>query len=730
MQIQRQPISQKKRSRLKTILILGTLFAIILVLSKQYIDKVNSNMSEKQLIPRAVLFGNPDRVGIKISPDGNNTTYIAPLNGVLNIFLAKENKLDQAKTITNDTHRGIREYAWSYDNKHVIYSQDKDGDENDHLFSINIDSGEIVELTPFKGAKAGINTLSKYFPDYALVMLNDRRKDLFDLYLLNLKNNKIHLIYQNDQYAEIDIDENFQMRFATMSMPDGSARVDIFQKQERSISELIKLIESNATDSEVESFISEIQEVNASEFMMISPEDLYTTSIVGFTNDYDRVYMLDSRNRDKAGLFELDIKTKAQKLVFESDKADVQGIIQNPDTKAIEAVAINYTRDEWKFFNSNVEKVFDEILKKFGHDGEVQITSRSLDDKTWTAAVTSDTAPPQYYKVNTETSKVEFLFSGDTKLDKYELVKMHPIVIKARDGMELVSYLTVPKDVKVVIDSEKGYNVKTDKTVPLVMYVHGGPTARDDWGLDKTHQWLADRGYAVLSVNYRGSTGFGKNFINAGNGEWSRKMHDDIIDAANWAVANGVTSQDKIGIMGGSYGGYEALVGVTFTPDFFRCAVDIVGPSNLVTLLESVPPYWKPFIESLNRKTGGNVTTEEGKKELLDRSPITFVDKISKPLLIGQGANDPRVKQAESDQIVKSMQEKGIPVIYALYPDEGHGFARPENRMSFFVLTEYFLHENLGGYVEKFNDDFKGTSLKVEAGAELLPNDVKTSIQK
>ncbi len=727
MQIQRQPISQKKRNRLRSILILGTLFAIILVLSKQYIEKTNSNMSEKQLIPRAVLFGNPDRVGVKISPDGKNTTYIAPFNGVLNIFLAKSNDLNQANAITQDTHRGIRQYSWSYNNKHIIYSQDKDGDENNHLFSIDIDSGEIVELTPFQGAKATINTLSKYFPDYAVVMLNDRRKDLFDLYLLNLKNNKIHLIYQNDQYAEIDVDENFQMRFATMSMPDGSAKVDIFQKQEKSISELIKLIESSSNDAEIESFIKEIQEAKTSEFMMISPEDLYTTSIVGFTKNHDKVYMLDSRNRDKAGLFELDVKTKAQKLVFESDKADVQGIIQNPDTKAIEAVAINYTRDEWKFFNSNVEKVFDEILKKLGHDGELQITSRSLDDKTWTVAVTSDTAPPQYYKVNTETSQVEFLFSGDTKLDKYDLAKMRPVVIKARDGLELVSYLTLPKNVKIISDSVN--TIKTDKQVPLVMYVHGGPTARDEWGFDKTHQWLADRGYAVLSVNYRGSTGFGKNFINAGNGEWSRKMHDDIIDAANWAVASGITSQDKIGIMGGSYGGYEALAGVTFTPDFFRCAVDIVGPSNLVTLLESIPPYWKPFIESLNRKTGGNVTTDEGRKELLDRSPITFVDKISRPLLIGQGANDPRVKQAESDQIVKAMQNKKIPVIYALYPDEGHGFARPENRMSFFVLTEYFLHENLGGYVEKFNDDFKGTSLKVEAGAEFLQNEVRRSLK-
>ncbi len=735
MQVPRQNLTKKKKNRLIPILILCVLFAIIGIITEKHLNKTKSNlMSDTQLIPRSVLFGNPDRIGVKISYDGQNTSFIAPHNGVLNIFLATGNDINAAKAITNDTHRGIRSYFWSYDNKHIIYSQDKGGDENHHLFSVNIDTGALVELTKFPGVKAQVNSLSEDFPDYAIIMLNDRRKDLFDLYLLNIKTNELKLIYQNDQYMELQIDEDFQMRFGIVNTPDGGIKYDIFQKQEKSIPELIKLIESNASENEIENLIKDIQDTQYSEFMKISPEDVYTTAIVGFSGDYKKVYMLDSRGRDKAGLFELNISNKDKKLIFESDKSDVQGIIQNPITKGIEAVASNYAREEWKFFDAKVEKIFKSVLSNVKSHSDINITSRSLDDKVWTIAVTSDITPPQYYKVNTETEEITFLFSGDTKLSKYELAQMHPVVIKSRDGLDLVSYLTLPKDVKILTDTLYDGNIlktiKTDKKLPLIMYVHGGPTARDDWGLDKTHQWLADRGYAVLSVNYRGSTGFGKDFINAGNGEWSKKMHDDIIDASNWAVSNDITSQDKIGIMGGSYGGYEALVGITFTPEFFRCAVDIVGPSNLVTLLESIPPYWKPYVENLNRKIGGNLTTEEGKKNLMDRSPISLVDNISKPLLVAQGANDPRVKQAESDQIVNTMKGKNIPVIYALYPDEGHGFARPENRLSFFVLTEYFLNKNLGGRVEKVGDEFKGSSLKLEAGSELLPDDVKVAIEK
>jgi dipeptidyl aminopeptidase/acylaminoacyl peptidase len=254
----------------------------------------------------------------------------------------------------------------------------------------------------------------------------------------------------------------------------------------------------------------------------------------------------------------------------------------------------------------------------------------------------------------------------------------------------------------------------------MVLLVHGGPWARDDWGYNSQHQWLANRGYAVLSVNYRGSTGFGKEFINASNGEWSRKMHDDLIDAVEWAVDENIAQRDRVAIMGGSYGGYATLVGLAFTPDVFACGVDIVGPSSLVTLLQNVPEYWMPMMPVLKARVG-DVDTDAGREQLLERSPLMRVDKIQRPLLIGQGANDPRVKKLEADQIVKAMTDKNIPVTYALYPDEGHGFARPENRMSFNAVAEAFLAEHLGGRFEPVGDDFKGATLEVPTGSDEVP---------
>jgi len=722
-------IFDKQKNIVRLVLISVILFVIVISTTTIFNQEKNHMKQVNHLIPRSIIFGNPDKIGVRTSPDGRHTSFIAPHDGVLNIFLAQDNKIEDAKVITNDTHRGIRQYFWSYDNKHIIYSQDKDGDENEHLFKIDTISGDIIDVTPLEGVKAHVVGVSRKFPDHIMIMLNDRRKDFFDLYLLSLKNGKLYLLYQNDNYMDINIDDDFQLRFGSQTTEDGGRRIDIFEQQDNGIAQLIKEVDKTNGNDYAESIIQTIQNINKREFIRIQPEDVYTTDIVGFSKEYNEVYMTDSRGRDKAGLYKVNIITNQQDLIFSNDKSDVSGIIQNPETKEIEAVIWTYAKDEMKFFNPKIKSLFKTLGAKI--NGEWQIASRSLDDKTWIMAVTSDVTPPQYFRVNTETEDAQFLFSGQSSLDNYKLSPMHPIVVKARDGLDLVSYLTLPQELQVSIsrlDGDIVQDIKTNKKVPLVIYVHGGPTARDEWGLDKAHQWLSNRGYAVLSINYRGSTGFGKDFINAGNGQWSRKMHDDLIDGANWAVSQGITSQDNIAIMGGSYGGYAALVGLTFTPDFFRCAVDIVGPSNLVTLLESIPPYWAPYIENLNRKTGGNIKTEEGKLELLARSPITKVSSIKKPLLIGQGANDPRVKQAESDQIVDAMLEKQIPVIYALYPDEGHGFARPENRMSFFMLTEYFLYQHMiGGELESINQDLDGSSLEIKAGADKLGYDIRTN---
>jgi dipeptidyl aminopeptidase/acylaminoacyl peptidase len=344
-------------------------------------------------------------------------------------------------------------------------------------------------------------------------------------------------------------------------------------------------------------------------------------------------------------------------------------------------------------------------------EGDVEIVSRSLDDKRWIAAYFHDDAPTGFYLWDRAKKKATFLFSDRSALEGAKLAKMHPVVIKARDGLELVSYLSLPREFDA---SNSG---KPKEPLPMVLFVHGGPWARDQWGLNGAHQWLANRGYAVLSVNFRGSTGFGKKFINAGDHEWAGKMHDDLLDAVKWATSEKIAEPGKVAIMGGSYGGYSTLIGLTFTPDVFACGVDIVGPSNLVTLLNSIPPYWTPMIAEFTHRVGDH-RTEEGKKFLFERSALSRVDAIKKPLLIGQGANDPRVKQAESDQIVKAMQSKRLPVTYVLYPDEGHGFARPENRLSFFAVAEVFLAQHLGGKYLPYGEDFQNSSITVPAGTE------------
>jgi dipeptidyl aminopeptidase/acylaminoacyl peptidase len=354
---------------------------------------------------------------------------------------------------------------------------------------------------------------------------------------------------------------------------------------------------------------------------------------------------------------------------------------------------------------------------KAAHPGDVEVVSRTLDDSTWVVAYIQDDGPVRYYLYRREADPGEalrFLFVNQPALTGQPLVAMHPVVIESRDGLSLVSYLTLPRG------SDPDGDLTPDEPLPMVLYVHGGPWARSSWGYDSLHQWLANRGYAVLDVNFRGSTGFGKTFLNAGNKEWAAKMHDDLIDAVNWAVDRGVADRDRVAIYGGSYGGYAALVGLTFTPETFACAVDIVGPSNLITLLNSIPPYWEPMIELFTTRVGDH-RTEEGQAFLRSRSPLTYVHEIERPLLIGQGANDPRVKQAESDQIVQAMQEKDIPVTYVLYPDEGHGFARPENRLSFYAVTEGFLQQSLGGRREPVGDDFRGSTIKVPTGSEYVP---------
>jgi dipeptidyl aminopeptidase/acylaminoacyl peptidase len=658
---------------------------IVLLMSECVGDKdIRDRQSEEKqpLISRDLLFGNPDRITTRISPDGLNISFLAPVNGVLNVWVGPAADPEKARPVTNDTHRGIRSYLWAFTNEHILYLQDRDGDENWRIYSANLSSKEVKDLTPFEDVQAIFQSVSYKIPQEVIIGLNKRDPKFHDIYKLNIETGNLTLVMENTDFSGFDIDDNFKIRLALNMTPDGGA-------------EIFKL-----TDNGWESF------------QKIGMEDVISTGTLGFNKASDAVYMIDSRGRDTAAIYAMNLSTGDETLIAEDPRADFSGYMIHPTEKVIQAVAFNYERMEWNITDPSIAKDL-EYLRDL-EDGDWLVVSRSLDDRIWIVVFTEDSGPARYYYYDRDRGEARFLFTDREKLEGLTLARMTPVIIKSRDNLSLVSYYTLPTG------SDSDGDGLPDNPLPMVLYVHGGPWDRDAWGFNSIHQWLANRGYAVLSVNFRGSTGFGKNFTNAANLEWGRKMHDDLIDAVNWSVEKGIADPERIAIMGGSYGGYATLAGMTFTPKVFACGVDIVGPSNLVTLLETIPPYWEPEIELFTTRVGDH-RTEEGKKLLQERSPLNYADRIERPLLIGQGANDPRVKQNESDQIVNAMRAKNLSVTYVLYPDEGHGFARPENRLSFYAVAEAFLASHLGGKAEPIGDDFVGANITVPIGAEEIP---------
>jgi dipeptidyl aminopeptidase/acylaminoacyl peptidase len=646
-----------------------------------------TNMDAIPLIPRDVLFGNPQRAQARLSPDGKWLSYMAPVEGVLNVWVGPADDPSQAKPVTQEKQRPIPTHSWAYDSKHILYVQDKNGDENFHVYATNVESGATKDLTPIAGVRAEIQEISHKLPDEILVGLNDRDPRLHDIWRVNIATGERKLVQQNSGVAGYLTDDDYRVRMSLDYTPAGG---QIWQVPEG--------------EGAAQKWVT---------FAEFGPEDAMTSGPTGFDKSGNTLYYEDSRDRNTAGLFAMNLATRTKKLVADDPRCDVGAVVVHPIEKTIEAVSFTYAREDWKELDPAIAEDF-KFLKEL-EDGEFVITSRTLDDTQWTVAYVLDNGPMKFYRyVRKPERKAHFLFNHRDDLADYPLVKMHDRVIKSRDGLNLVCYLSLPPG------SDPDGDGVPDKRVPLVLDVHGGPWARDGWGFNADHQWLANRGYAVMNVNYRGSTGFGKEFINAADGEWSGKMHDDLLDAVKWAVDEKIALPDKVCIMGGSYGGYATLVGLTFTPEVFACGVDIVGPSSLVTLLENVPEYWYPFMPVMKRKVGDK-DTEAGRAALLARSPLTKVDAIRRPLLIAQGANDPRVTQLEADQIVAAMKEKGIPVTYALYPDEGHGFRRPENSKSFNAVTEAFLAAQLGGRFEPVGKDFTGSTITVPAGADQVP---------
>ena len=639
------------------------------------------DLSSIPLIPRGDLFGNPTRAAGKISPDGQWLSWLAPKDGVLNIWLAPVDNPDAAKAMTEATDRPILQYMWAPDSKSLLYIQDKGGDENFLLYGVDIASGKETTLTPFENTRVDIVGGSESIRDKILIGLNNRDPQFHDVHLLNLNTGELTLVIENNSYAGFMADDTLTVRMALRQNEAGGT--DYFR----------------VVDNKVEE----------EPFTSTEMEDALTTSPDGYTRDGSILYWLDSRDRNTAALFAEDVASGERTLIAENDRADIGGTIRDRETGEVQAYSVNYLKTEWTALDADIGASLDWLGTQL--EGEYGISSRTDDDQTWIVWNDPLTAPTATYIYDRQTQTLTPFYVTRPELEGAPLQPMYPLEIASRDGLTLPSYLTLPAG--VAMDG----NGSPSASSPMVLLVHGGPWARDDYGFNSIHQMLANRGYAVLSVNFRGSTGFGKDFLNAANKQWGLAMHDDLIDATNWAITQGITGKDQVAIMGGSYGGYATLAGLAFTPETFACGVDIVGPSNLETLLDTIPPYWAPLVKIFHERMG-DPNTEEGLALLKAASPLYKADQITKPLLIAQGANDPRVKQAESDQIVGAMKDAGIPVTYVLYPDEGHGFAKPTNNIAFFAIAENFLAECLGGRAEPLGDVLVPSSAEILEGAE------------
>ncbi|KWV96431.1 peptidase S9 [Erythrobacter sp. AP23] len=642
-------------------------------------------MAEYELIDRTELFGNPVASQGRISPDGEWVSWIAPDEGVMNVWVAPADNPSQGKVVTDDRHRGISNHFWSTDSRYVMFVKDNDGDENYHVYVTDPRTGETRDLTPLEdGIRAQIMGVSRDRPGVILVGTNERNPQLTDLYEYNIETGERTLIAENPGYAQWITDNTYKPRLALAPQPDGG----------------MKAVYLNEDMTPGETFAD------------IPSEDMLNTNIVQFSRDNNTVYMIDSRERNLAAGVAVDLATGERTVIVEPEKADLSGILVDNETYAPIAYSTNYLRDEWKALTDEAAAELDYLSSNIA--GEFQVVSRTEDDQKWVVWGGAAEAPGQYYVYDRQSDTLTPWFVTRPDLADAPLQPMHPLELKSSDGLTLVSYLTLPPG------SDPDGDGRPDEALPMLLWVHGGPWARDSYGYNTIHQWMANRGYAVLSVNYRGSTGFGKDFTNAAVKEFAGKMHDDLIDAVDWAVDEGIAIEDKVAIGGGSYGGYATLTGVAFTPDTFACGVNIVGPSSLVTLIESFPEYWKPFLAGTWFRYVGDPADPEQREDLLSRSAITRIDDIKVPLLVGQGGNDPRVTKQEADQLVEAMQAKGLPVTYINYPDEGHGFQKPENRMSFFAAMEGFLGTCLGGRVQPIGESFEGSSAEVLAGAEYV----------
>lgn len=625
------------------------------------------------LLDRELFFDNPEISGGQLSPDGKYLSFIKPYNGVMNIWVKKfDEAFDAARPLTADVQRPVRSYFWSRDGKYILYAQDKGGDENFNIYSVDPSAPDAAgagvpenrDLTNLKGVRVQIYSVPKTDPDVIYIGLNDRDPAWHDLYKMKLSSGERTLLRQNSPEDRITgwiFDWNDELRLAMRSNFDGS---------------------------------NDILRVDENGFTPIYSTNVFESAYpAGFSKDNQKVYLVTNKGDDVdlTRLVLFDLKTLKEEFV-EADplkRVDLDNVSFSEVTREI--VFTTYEDDRLRYYwkDNSLKEDYDLISKQLP-GVEPYFARTTADERYWIIGSYSDVDPGTTYLFDRKTKKLTFQYRPRPNIPVEHMAHMKAIRYPSSDGLEIPAYLTLPKGIE-------------HKNLPLIVMPHGGPWARSGWGFNSYAQFLANRGYAVLDPNFRASTGYGKSFVNAGNKEWGRKMQDDITWGVKYLVEQGIVDPEKVGIMGGSYGGYATLAGLAFTPDVFACGVSIVGPSNLITLLNSIPPYWESIRKVFYLRMG-DPSTPEGEADLKAMSPLFSADKIKSPLLVVQGANDPRVKQHESDQIVVALRDRGFDVEYIVAPDEGHGFARPVNNMAMLAAAEKFLSKHLRG---RFQESMK-----------------------
>jgi dipeptidyl aminopeptidase/acylaminoacyl peptidase len=607
------------------------------------------------LVPRDVLFGNPEKLSPRISPDGTRLAWLAPdSKNVMQVWVRTIGKTDD-RAMTSDAKRGIRQFQWAPSGTMLIYAQDIEGDENWHLYGADLAGAPVRDLTPFQNVRAEWVGSQPGIADQVLVSLNLRDRKVADVYRLTLSSGALVLDTQNPgDVVHFFADAALRVRAAQVSLPSGGIEVRVRDGERAEWRTLVK----GAPDDAIQ--------FNA------------------FSADGKSVSLWTSAGQDTARLVLRRLADGRETVIASSDETDAGDVLFDPIRHTVQAVAFAAGRNQWTVVDAKVKDDFAGIARL--HDGDFAVIDRDARDRTWLVSFSSDRGPISYWAWDRTAKKGSFLFVHQPKLDGLPLSEMKYVVIRSTDGLKLHSFLTLPADTP-------------PRNLPMVVLVHGGPWMRQAWGYNATAQWLANRGYAVLQLNYRGSSGYGKKFVSASFKEWGKKMQSDLLDGVAWAVQEGIADAKRVAIFGASYGGYAVLSALAFTPTTFACGVDIVGPSNLRSFIQSIPPYWKPLRAMFDVRVG-NIDDPQDEQLLRDASPLYRADQITRPLLIGQGAKDPRVKANESEQIVEAIAQRHGRVTYVLYSDEGHGFARPPNRIDFHARAEAFLAGCLGGRLE------------------------------